>query len=347
MRLALYFILLISFFSCSDSSHYATPEIAFYHWKNKINITTLETDYLQNLAVKKLYLRFFDVDWDTKHQEPIPLSIITIPRSQNLPSIVIPTVFITNHTFLKIKKTEIENFTEKVLSKINAIHKELPGVKISEVQIDCDWSGKSRENYFYFLDILKKKLKKEKKKLSVTIRLHQLKYPEKTGIPPADRGALMCYNVGDLQKWDTQNSILDKKITSTYLKTNMDYALPLDIALPVFRWGVLFRDGEMIKLLNQLDASNLSDQNFYTQTSKNRYTIRESTYLNGHYVYPGDQIRLESGSSSTLKIVSEQLKSALPSQKRNLIFYHLDSLTVVNYPVSEIKEIQRIFGEVN
>ncbi len=347
MRLTIFFVLLISFFSCGDSSPYATPEIAFYHWKNEINLTTPETDYLQNLAVKKLYLRFFDVDWDTEHQEPIPLSVITIRTSQNLPSFIIPTVFITNRTFLKIKDTDIVNLTEKVLSKINAIHKELPGVQIPEVQIDCDWSGKSQENYFHFLTVLQKKLKKEKKKLSVTIRLHQLKYPEKTGIPPADRGALMCYNVGDLQKWDTQNSILDDKITSTYLKNNMDYALPLDIALPIFRWGVLFRDGEMIKLLNQLDTSNLSDQKFYTQAAKNRYTVQQSTYLNGHYLYPGDQIRLESISSSTLKIVSQQLKLALSSKKRNLIFYHLDSLTITNYPVSEIKEIQRIFGEVN
>jgi len=157
----------------------------------------------------------------------------------------------------------------------------------------------------------------------------------------------MCYNVGDLQKWDTQNSILDNKTTSTYLKTNMTYALPLDIALPVFRWGVLFRDGEMIKLLNQLDTSSLDDKNFYSQESDNRYSVRQSTYLKGHYLYPGDQIRLESISSSILKTVSQQLKYALPSHKRDLIFYHLDSLTVSNYPVTEIKEIQRIFGKVN
>lgn len=347
MRLAIYFILLISFFSCDDASPYATPEIAFYHWKNEINLTPSETDYLQNLAVKKLYLRFFDVDWDAEHQEPVPLSIITIPTSQNLPSIIIPTVFITNRTFLEIKNMDIENFTEKVLSKINTIHKALPDAQIPEIQIDCDWSGKSKENYFLFLKILKEQLKKEKKKLSVTIRLHQLKYPEKTGIPPADRGALMCYNVGDLQKWDTQNSILDDKITSTYLANNMTYPLPLDIALPVFQWGVLFRDGTMIKLLNQLNASMLSDQEFYSPTTNNRYSVLRSTYLKGHYLYPDDQIRLEPVSLSTLKIVSQQLKYALPSKKRNLIFYHLDSLTVANYPVSEIKEIQRIFGKVN
>ncbi len=322
------------------------PEITFYHWKNEIHLSSAETDYLDSLAVKTLYLRFFDVDWNPDRQEPIPISVINISSSKNLPATIIPTVFITNRTFLKIKNNEILNFSNKLLLKISTIQEGLPNVQIPEIQIDCDWSGKSRENYFLFLNILKKKIHKENKKLSVTIRLHQLKYPDKTGTPPVDRGVLMCYNVGDLQKWDTENSILDDKITSAYLKKNMTYPLPLDLALPAFCWGVLFRDGKMIKLLNQLENSELSDQKFYTTENKNRYTVRQSTYLHGHYLYPNDQIRLESVSSATLKIVAKQLKYALPSNQRSLIFYHLDSLTQVNYPASEIKEIQRIFGEV-
>ena len=342
----LFISLILSFLSCEKKSNSTAPDIAFYHWKNEINLTPTESHYLQDLQVRKLYLRFFDVDWDVSQQAPIPISEINI-FSNNLPSTIIPTVFITNRTFLKIEKNKISDFVENLFLKIEKIQKKIPDSQISEIQIDCDWSQKSKENYFYFLNVLKNKLKNDDKKLSVTIRLHQLKYPEKTGIPPSDRGVLMCYNVGDLQKWDTKNSILDDKITSTYLKNNMQYALPLDIALPVFQWGILFRDGEMIKLINQLNSSELTDQKFYTKKSKNRYTVQESTYLHGHYLYPDDQIRLESVSSRTLEIVSQQLKYALPSQDQTLIFYHLDSLTVANYPVSEIKKIQRIFGDVN
>lgn len=322
------------------------PEIAFYHWKNQINLTPTASRYLQDLEVKKLYLRFFDVDWDLDRQEPVPVSEINI-SSSNLPSTIIPTVFITNRTFLKIGKNKISGFVENLFLKIEKIQKKIPETLIPEIQIDCDWSQKSKENYFYFLDILKIKLKKEKKKLSVTIRLHQLKYPEKTGIPPSHRGVLMCYNVGDLQRWDTQNSILDDKTTSTYLKNNMHYALPLDIALPVFQWGVLFRDGEMIKLINHLDSSELTNKKLYSKRNTNRYIVKKSTYLHGHYLYPDDQIRLESVSPRTLEVVAKQLKHALPSLNQTIIFYHLDSLTVVNYPVSEIKKIQRIFGDVN
>lgn len=347
LRLSFYFLLIVSFWGCEKSSNFVAPEISFYHWKNEIDLSTIETDYLRNLAVKRLYLRFFDVDWDADRQEPIPISIINISSSTNLPATIIPTIFITNRTFLKIKNSDVLNFTNNLLLKIRSLQKEFPNVQIPEIQIDCDWSGNSRETYFYFLNVLKKKLKEENKKLSVTIRLHQLKYPDKTGIPPADRGALMCYNVGNLQKWDTENSILDDETTSTYLKNDLTYPLPLDLALPAFRWGVLFRDGEMIKLINQLEISELGDQKFYTKKNKNRYTVRQSTYLHGHYLYPGDQIRLESVSSTTLKTVSKQLKYVLPSDQRSLIFYHLDSLTVINYPVSEIKEIQRIFGEEN
>lgn len=343
MRLSIYFILLASFFSCEKNIDCAAPEIAFYHWKNEVNLSSVETDYLQTLEVEKLYLRFFDVDWDADRQEPVPVSVVNISSSLNLPATIIPTIFITNRSFLKIKNSEILNFANNLLHKVEIIQKEIPEARISEIQIDCDWSGKSRKNYFSFLKVLKKRLNEKKKKLSVTIRLHQLKFPRKTGIPPADRGTLMCYNVGDLQDWDTENSILNDKITATYLKNNMTYPLPLDLALPAFHWGILFRDGAMIKLINQLDFSELSDQKFYTKKAKNRYHVQQPTYLHGHYLYTGDQIRLESVSPNLLKIVAKQLKYALPSQNQTLIFYHLDSLIVTNYPVAEIKEIQRIF----
>ena len=347
MRSSFFFLTITLFWSCEKPSNFVAPEISFYHWKNEINLSSAETDYLKKLAVEKLYLRFFDVDWDAQRQEPIPISIVNISSSKKLPTTIIPTIFITNRTFLKIKNDAILNFTNNLLLKIKNVQKEIPTIQISEIQIDCDWSPKTKENYFYFLRILKKELQKENKKLSVTIRLHQLKYPKKTGIPPADRGALMCYNVGDLQNWNTENSILDDEITLAYLANNMNYSLPLDIALPVFHWGVLFRDGNMIKLLNQLEASELSEQKFYTKENKNRYTVQQSTYLHGHYLYPGDQIRLESISLDLLKTVSRQLKYALPRHKRQLIFYHLDSLTVSNYPTTEIKEIQRIFEKTD
>ena len=346
MRLSIYFFFIVCFFSCEKNVDSTTPEIAFYHWKNEINLTPATSQYLQDLEVQKLYLRFFDVDWDVDRQEPVPVSEINI-SSSNLPTTIVPTIFITNRTFLEIKKNDIFPFVENLFLKIEKIQKNIPKISVSEIQIDCDWSQKSRENYFYFLETLKNKLKKDRKELSVTIRLHQLKYPEKTGIPPAGRGVLMCYNVGDLQKWGTKNSILDDKITSTYLKNNMHYPLPLDIALPVFQWGVLFRDGEMIKLINQLNPSELADQKFYNEKTTNRYIVQQSTYLHGHYLYSGDQIRLDSVSPRTLEIVSQQLKYALPSSNQTLIFYHLDSLTVSKYPFTEIKKIQRIFGDVN
>ena len=347
MRSTIYFCFLGFLFGCGNTTESPAPELAFYHWKNEVNLSLSETEYLQDLSVQKLYLRFFDVDWDPVRKEPIPISVVQFSSPNEIPSKIVPTVFITNHTFLKIKNNDIFNFAEKLLWKIDRIQKQIPIAEISEVQIDCDWTQKSKKNYFYFLDILKKKLKEKNKHLSVTIRLHQFKYPEQTGIPPADRGALMCYNVGELQSWDTENSILDAQITTSYLKTDLNYSLPLDLALPVFHWGVLFRDGEMIKLINQLEAIELADQNFYSSENKNRYTVQRSTYLHGHYLYPGDQIRLESVSTKVLKTVSQQLKQALPFPSKTLIFYHLDSLTLANYSISEIKEIQRTFGEVN
>ena len=39
-------------------------ETAFYHWKTSLDISDYEANYLKAISANRLYLRFFDIDWD-------------------------------------------------------------------------------------------------------------------------------------------------------------------------------------------------------------------------------------------------------------------------------------------
>jgi hypothetical protein len=69
--------------------------------------------------------------------------------------------------------------------KIKSTVKKFKLIAIGHLQV--------KDNYLKFIAVFKKL---SKKKLSATIRLHQVKYFKKTKIPNVDSGVLMYYNMG-------------------------------------------------------------------------------------------------------------------------------------------------------
>ena len=70
-----YFILsiaLVVIFSCSQRER---PTIAFYYWKTIFKLSESEKNTLTENEVKKIYIRYFDIDLDSKN-EPFPISPI-------------------------------------------------------------------------------------------------------------------------------------------------------------------------------------------------------------------------------------------------------------------------------
>ena len=106
---------------------------------------------------------------------------------------------------------------------------------VSEIQIDCDYTLKSRKNYYEFLKEVKQAWGQT---LSTTIRLHQLSMEA----PPVDYGVLMIYNTGDPRKWEERNPILDIRDVQPYLKRLDSYPLPLAAAYPVYQWVRMIRN---------------------------------------------------------------------------------------------------------
>jgi len=155
---------------------------------------------------------------------------------------------------------------------------------------------------------------------------------------------LMFYNMGELKKWESNNSILDLEIARKYLINFEQYPLSLDLALPIFSWGVLFRDGAMIKLLNQLDKDALQDSERFVERDENRYEVIKSTYLKGHYIYKGDQIRLEISKMDELRRACELLNKYLIDERRSVVFYHLDTMVIKQFPYEQIQTLPKILS---
>jgi hypothetical protein len=171
-----------------------------------------------------VYCRYFDVVLN-EVGELVPNA--TIKFSSTLPEGIemIPTVYITEDCMHR----DLKGLAEKLVTRIKQMNDTHDIVGVKEIQIDCDYTAKSRQKYYQFLKEVKAAWKQ---KLSTTIRLHQLSMEE----PPVDYGALMLYNTGDPRKWTERNPILDARDVRPYVKWLNDYPLPLAAAYPVFSW---------------------------------------------------------------------------------------------------------------
>jgi hypothetical protein len=198
---------------------------AVYYWRTDFRLDSTERAFLSQYNINKVYCRYFDVVINDEAKGPVPNATITF--SDSLPEGIemIPTIYITENCMHQEPKGLAEKLVKRIL-QMNETN-DIKGVK--EIQIDCDYTAKSRKNYYQFLKEVKAAWQQT---LSTTIRLHQLSMEE----PPVDYGALMLYNTGDPRKWTERNPILDVRDVYPYVKWLDDYPLPLAAAYPVFSW---------------------------------------------------------------------------------------------------------------
>ncbi|GJM36256.1 MAG: hypothetical protein DHS20C18_52570 [Saprospiraceae bacterium] len=319
-------------YSCTHSETETSIRLSpsFYHWQTELAITPQERAYLDALKIRRIYAKFFDVDWDGQEQEAVPHAQIRIDTMRLEGLEIIPTIFITNRTMLHLPQGEVGVLAHRINDLILRLGQQLPDWHASEVQIDCDWSSRSQGTYFQLLDTLRQLNVGKDIALSATIRLHQVRYAQETGIPPVDRGMLMFYNMGDLEDWAEPNSILNLKKAQPYLTSS--YTLPLDLALPIFHWGVIFRAGRLIHLSTALDELSLQDTAHFHKIGPGRFKVVKSTYLDGYYLYTDDLIRLEQIDQDSLLAASRMLREQINQSETRVAFYHLDSTTIKKFP---------------
>ena len=268
----------------------APLSISFYSWENSFDEKNIN---------EKLYIKVLDIAYSTK------LEIVTT-NIKEAPKNFIPVVYITNETMKNIDYSLISN----------AIIQGLKKYEFTELQIDCDWSDKSQSNYFNLLKDLKEKLDKT---ISATIRLHQIKYYTKTGIPPVDYGVLMYYNMSDIADFNTKNSILDNEIAKKYHYNFDSYKLKLKLALPLYSQAIQFRDNKALSIFEGVSKKDF-DSNF-ENIAPNIYKVLNSTYFMGSY--KDDIFRFEDVEEKELKIALDDFLDLSNNRFDEVIFYTL------------------------
>ena len=375
------FIPFLFLFNCKNREP-RTINIAFHHWKSQLNITNFETQYCQNIKANTLYLRLFDVDYKALNTFAEPISELNINKNDLMDfNTIIPTVFMTNRTLTSLSNAQIDSLSTLIINKLsqitegpifnlennnfdlknsseqlknsnqqlkNSIFKD----KINELLIDCDWTATTKTKYFQLIKQLKTQLNNKSNKqlkITTTIRLHQIKFSEKTGIPPADKGLLMAYNTGDLNDPQTINSILDINVLKTYLSNLKAYPLQLDLALPIFSWGIVKRDGQAVQLIPNFNLESLlkNSQNtegvYFDNKNDKTITILKNGYYNNCYLYADDVIKIEAIAINTLQEAATLLHEHINNQQLTISFFSLDSINLKRYNAHDLLDISKRF----
>ncbi|KFE98745.1 hypothetical protein IX39_15120 [Chryseobacterium formosense] len=315
MKAISYLLVFLFIISCTKQEKHP---YTFYYWKTNLKFNNIEKDVLTKANVPFLYTRFFDVDKVDGKFEPV--AVIIKDKSFDTEKEIVPTVFITNRSFINIHKEEISFLAKKVndliKKKIADYH-----LKVNqEIQIDCDWTAGTRDDYFEFLKQLKKISGKQ---ISCTLRLHQVKDKNLTGIPPVEKVYLMCYSTSSPLENSDKNSILDLNILKSYLSKLEGYPIKkIEVALPIYSWGIVTNHLGKHKLINALSTKDLNNRDF-KKISDNEVEILKDGFYFGNFLNKGFKIKVE-------EISEEQLENAIQFLDKkidtyNIIYYQLDS----------------------
>jgi hypothetical protein len=244
--------------------------------------------------------------------------------------------------FLKSSKKDLEVLADNVNFLISKYCNEKfrEGTVMNEFQMDCDWTLKTKDNYFYFL----KKLKAiSGKQISCTLRLYPYKYPNKMGVPPVDKVTLMCYNLLNPIENPDKNSILDLSELKSYLNVHEKYPKHLDIALPVYSWAQVYHNERFSGVLY---TNTKKLKSILTQEKPLWYSVKQDTVINNTYLRIGDKVKYE-------EIDSEKIKGAITLLKKNIDFdknttialFHLDEEQLNNFTNEELSDFYTDFGK--
>ncbi|WKL48453.1 hypothetical protein Q1W71_01470 [Flavobacterium pectinovorum] len=345
---------------------------SFCYWKTDLNFEREEDSLIRELDVKHMYIRFFDVDWNPYAKEPLPVATIrnTSVNESNLE--ITPSIFITNEVVLQANTKQLDSLASRIAQRVQQIGVKLNETKadqiansivypkdyykqenykrlnydsvkalelaklkvdFKEILIDCDWTEKSKKNYFYLLQQIKKDFPTAK--IAATIRLWQYKFAEKAGIPPVDKGLLMCYNLTKPDDFKTKNSIGTSNELAQYI-THSEYKLKLDIALPLYSWAVVFRGNQFKGILSDYDQL-LKDSIKLKKSSESKYVLEDDVLVGKTYLRNGDEIRIEKISEEELdkmiSIVKDKIKI---DNQTKVTFFSFDKKYINDYGTQNI-----------
>ena len=282
---------------------------SMYYWKTTFDIDSTEVAFLRAHNIKRLYVRMFDVvveqDFLNGTVEIVPIATTKFVSKIPTGVEVVPVTYITIDALRAMNGKET-GFATLIVERLMAMASYNKCGKINELQLDCDWTGSTRNSYHKLCQLIKSELAPQNIKLSLTIRLHQMRETP----PPADRGVLMLYNTGVLKDSNTYNSILNLGDIKPYLH-KISYPIPLAYAYPVYGWGVKFNNNKFVSIVSSED-SLLTDS---------------------------EHIRYERPTVTEILEVKNMVEKNFGKPASGNVLYHLDASQLKNYTNNEIDKI--------
>lgn len=319
-----------------------------FRWRNSYWLEGGEQQAIERNGIQRVYMKLLDIDWNSAHGAH-PVSSVRVPyqwRSYYHDSgawtdrvELVPSIYITNNTFLKIGDAEVDELARNLLRKLRM---ECPA-KIHGVMLDCDWTAKTKAKFFRLTRIMNDSLDVP---LTATIRLHQYAQPKKTGVPPADRGMLMPYNVGRITEPGNVNSIFDRATAEPYFASSKPYPLPLDIGLPAFSWGVQFRKGAFVGILHETQVQQAMHAGLLSGETYGTLQVVNEDQRVMPELHVGDVIRVEQMTPDVIAQVAELARSAGNSDTVAVAYFESGAGTFQRMSVDEVRAGFQRFGTI-
>jgi hypothetical protein len=220
---------MLFFAICLSACDQRTKSMSFYYWRKVYAPDTAEVNTLKENEVHTLYVHYFDVDWPDTVDGPTlgsPVRFDSVPTGYN----IVPVVFFSNKVFEKADSASLAGLSSKVLNLVSLTN-HAAQLQPAEIQFDCDWTEKGKDNYFRFL---RQYHAASGLVISSTIRLYQIKFAARIGIPPVDHGVLIFYNM-DSAEAASGNPTYERSSAHRYTPALRSYPLILDLELPIIR----------------------------------------------------------------------------------------------------------------
>ena len=339
----------IILFSCKKSYH---PHLSFYHWSISETGESYHAKHndsvLYQFQSKKLYIKIMDIDWDENYgvypsthyflDDYLYYSNHKLSDSFH----IVPVIFITNRALEKTDTGAIKDLAQKIVLKAKFLVQGQrrydssnvktiidSSIRYNELQFDCDWTASTQKKYFLLLSYIKEQA--ADKMITSTLRLHQYKYPSRTGIPPVDELTLMCYNTGDIKNPDEVNSIFNYQKAKEYFTGNSAYPKKLNFALPAFDWTIIFKNNRFYKIDNAITEEFFADTNTTRIKLNNQYIMLKDTVLNNVFLRKGDILKRETISNEDLIKAAKLCSKARNSPDFDVIIYDIAHVNSNNY----------------
>lgn len=316
-------IVLACFMGCDQRTTVVVPSA--FHWRNNDPLNYNDRQAIAANGLQRIYFKILDIGWNPANGA-YPVSSVAVPIAWRNYSgnagmwtdsvEFVPSIYITNSTFAKITDAEVDQLAANLLRKLRM---ECP-LKIHGVLLDCDWTATTKSRFFRLTRIMNDSLDVP---LMATIRLHQFAHPGKTGVPPADRGMLMVYNVGKVNAPGAANSIFNKEETEPYFRRSKPYPLPLDIALPAFSWGAHFRKGHFMGILQEAQIDEAAARGMLTGSFTGTMQVTKENNDRLPELHLGDEIRMERMTADAINQVAQLARGAVNSDTTAVVFFEL------------------------